>query len=155
MGAGKVFSPHDIWNAVFEIPYKIAIDANKKKVDTWGDTDWYPVVYTFSDYLPFIDKGIDLVIATDFIEHLTPEVGLQFLVEADRVCSKAIILFTPMGFLDTEKYQREHVHSSLDLHHSGWQPWNFTSFGFEVEIIENMHNFGDVHFNGIWAWKVY
>jgi cyclopropane fatty-acyl-phospholipid synthase-like methyltransferase len=156
MGSGRAFKAHDIWIPIFEIPYKLALDANKEKVHTWTPTRWMAMYYKFVDYMPFIDKGVDLIMATDFIEHLERESGEAFLSEVDRVCNKAAIIFTPCGFLDTEKYQSEHIHSEFDIHRSGWYEEDFTSRGYETEVWEDFHQVGEnEYFSAIAAWKVF
>ncbi len=155
LGSGGVFNPHGIWTSIFEIKYKIALDANKNRVKDWLGTGWFPFHFTYVDSLPFVDKSVDLIISTDFIEHLSKENGYKLLVEIDRVCSKASILFTPHGFLDTVKYQNSDVYSDLDVHYSGWEPEDFYSYGYEVNIVKNMHVFEDVRFDAIWAWKLH
>jgi hypothetical protein len=154
VGAGLYSSlSNDFYSGVRNLPQKIAWEANKDRADTWFNTDWFVRTDLCSGILPFDDKSIDIIMAIDFIEHLSKTDGVTFLNEVDRVCKKVSVIFTPCGFLDTVKYQGEHVHSSLDVHLSGWEPYEFVLSGYCVDIIESLHNFEDVHFDAVLAWK--
>jgi len=155
LGAGRAFEPHGIWIDLFKAKKKVAIEADYKKVETWINTEWIPLQLEIENSLPFPQKSFDIIIGTDFLEHLKTFGDVsKLLYDCEWVAKKAIIWFTPVGFLDTEKYQLEHVKSYLDVHHLGLQVEDFDSCGYEVEIIKNLHNFGDVHFDAMWAWKI-
>ena len=76
------------------------------------------------------DKSVDAVIALDFIEHLSKLDGERFLLEAERLARRQIVLFTPLGF-----YPQGVLESHLDrwgldggewqAHRSGWTPADF------------------------------
>ena len=145
---------NDIWGDISRAKKKVAIESIPEKAATFVNTDWIPLQMHLIQTLPFPSGSFDLVIGTDFIEHLHKPQANSMLLEAERVARKWIIWFTPVGFLDTLKYQNEHVYTEFDIHNSQWQPEEFISMGYSVGVIKNMHNFGDVHFDAMWVWKV-
>jgi len=156
IGSGVAFPPlgRKLWEEIFKAKTKVAFDLDRGKLKSWIDTDWLPIQGDALELANiFIDKTFDLVIATDLIEHLNKGEGLAFLNNAEIIAKKAIIIFTPNGFLDTEKYQANDVHSELDVHKSGWTEEDFNELGYKTELVKDLHNFGDVKFDGIWAWK--
>jgi len=156
IGSGVSFEPHnDFWKEIFKAKNKIAFDLNRGKLKSWIDTEWIPIQGDASKLLDiFVDRSFDLVIATDLIEHLNKEEGLKFIENLEIITKSAIVIFTPNGFLDTEKYQSADVHSDLDVHKSGWTEEDFKKLGFQTELVKDLHNFGDVKFDGLWAWKI-
>jgi ubiquinone/menaquinone biosynthesis C-methylase UbiE len=48
--------------------------------------------------LPFRDKGFDIILACEVIEHMPKSRSWSFLKELERVCRHKIILTTPNGF---------------------------------------------------------
>lgn len=156
IGSGGAFEHCDrfLWREIFGAKTKVAFDLDREKLKTWAGTDWVPIQGDASKIMDiFVDHTFDLIIATDLIEHLNKEDGLQFIKSAEIIAKKAIIIFTPNGFLDTEKYQAKDVHSDLDIHKSGWTEEEFKELGFETELVKDLHNFGEVKFDGLWAWK--
>ena len=98
-------------------------------------------------------KSIDTVVALDFIEHLTKEEGLAFLLEAERIARKQVIIFTPLGYYpqsyetSDEKDRWGMLGGQWQTHHSGWEP---TDFPPEWKIIgcRNFHMV-DQHFQAL------
>lgn len=67
------------------------------------------------EYLYFCKRHFDVIVATDFLEHLTKEKGFEFMTMMKLQSDKQII-FTPLGdcmITDDDK---------PDSHHSGWTP---------------------------------
>lgn len=156
IGAGAYFSTEertDFWKILGCYERKVAVEALPNKAATYVNTDWIPLQMQLVQTLPFPSGCFDVVIGTDFIEHLHKPQATNILVEAERVARRYIIWFTPIGFLDTQKYQNESVYSDLDIHNSQWQPEEFRQRGYQVDVIKNMHNFGKTHFDAMWAYK--
>lgn len=156
LGAGNFVDwsgRQDYWGDISRAKKKVAIEALPEKAVTYVNTDWVPLQIQLIQTLPFPSGSFDLVMGTDFIEHLHKPQAWSIIREAERVARKYIVWFTPVGFLDTQRYQSEHVYSELDIHNSQWQPEEFRQIGYAVDVIKNMHNFGDVSFDAMWAWK--
>lgn len=147
----------DFWKYIADYPIKVALDANPEHLKSWMDNSnsWLPLyLELFSGTpLPFIEDTFDVVIGTDFLEHFDIDDVDYIIEEAEIVASKYVIWFTPIGFLDTEKYQSEHVHTEWDIHRCGLESKFFKDRGYKVETIKNMHNFGNIHFDALWAWR--
>lgn len=75
----------------------------------------------------FKEKSFDCVIATDLIEHLDSESGEKFLLMAEKIAKKKVIMFTPNGYINQDEYE-ENVYQ---IHKSGWKVADFKKFGFE------------------------
>jgi hypothetical protein len=73
-------------------------------------------------------KSFDAVIALDVIEHLNRTDGLELVKNMENWAKKKIIIFTPNGFVEQEKYDG----NLLQLHESGWELSDFNNLGFEV-----------------------
>jgi hypothetical protein len=137
------------------VPLKVAIDINPSKLSSWVGTGWLPLVMDAQDLGFFQTKSFDEVIAFDLIEHLSYGAAAQMLQEIDRICIKEAVIFTPSGFLDTEKYQPEHVKDKYDIHLSGWSKEDLQAFGYNVTVIKDCHKFDDVNFDALLAVKHY
>ncbi len=68
----------------------------------------------------------DLVVAFDFIEHLSKEDGYKLLYEIDRISDKSSMLFTPNGFV----WQAPSVNNPFNAHISGWTPSELRKLGW-------------------------
>lgn len=82
-------------------------------------------------YMPFRDHILNLLIASEILEHLTREDGFQLLNELERICNNRIITSTPSRFieqgeLDNNPYQR---HISL------WKKEDLINLGYETKVI--------------------
>ena len=157
IGAGHYSEPqNDFWRQIHKATAKVALDIHDDRLKSWINTGWVPIkrnANLLDD--PFIDKSFDLAMATDLIEHLDRASGFALIDQMERIAKKAVVIFTPVGFLDTEKYQKEAVGDDRTLiHRSGWDPEVFKALGYEVEIIKDLHNFGDTKFSAFWAWRV-
>jgi len=74
--------------------------------------------------------SFDAVVAFDFIEHLEKEEGHVFLEKCEKIAKKAVIIFTPNGFLE----QPASNDNPFQEHKSGWtfnemKEFNYMVFG--------------------------
>jgi len=101
-------------------------------VDAWEKTQPDLVLDLETGVLPFGDASFDVVLMIDFVEHLNKESGQQIIAEAQRVCKKKIILFTPAYWTENREnienpelwsYQNEY-----DLHKSFWTVNDFAGW---------------------------
>ena len=89
------------------------------------------------------NNSVDLVIAVDFIEHLTHPDGIEFLIEANRIARHQIALFTPWGpypqdydndtIMDLAGYPGLH----WQTHKSAWTPDDFP--GWDIVACKEYH----------------
>jgi hypothetical protein len=84
------------------------------------------------DVLPEIGDGFyDLVIALDFIEHLTAEDATAVVAEMKRIAARRVLVFTPTGFQANDGgYEPEA--RNWQVHRSGWLPGDLEGLGFTV-----------------------
>lgn len=75
----------------------------------------------------FRPRQFDCSIALDLIEHLTPEDGLALIRTMEALSTRAVVLFTPNGYL----HQASHD-GDLQEHLSGWTPGQMRALGFRV-----------------------
>jgi len=80
----------------------------------------------------FPPKSIDIVQACDFIEHLTKEDGLKWLQDCEAIARKAILIFTPIGFVDNKPGENLYPDNPHQKHLSGWTYEEFEKLGFKT-----------------------
>lgn len=105
-------------------------------------THWTLICGRANEILPRLtDESFDLVLALDFIEHLTHRAGRRFLQHALRV-GKRVAVFTPLGYMeqsyregDTDAWGMDGCH--WQTHRSGWTPEDFP--GWEIQMLEHFH----------------
>jgi len=76
------------------------------------------------------DWKFEIVLMIDFIEHLTKSRGYQVLEQAKHICTKELIIFTPI------KWDENHIKDTLspyygnpfNLHRSFWNVKDFPEF---------------------------
>jgi len=158
LGAGTyegTMSHGGIWNYFNCYKRKVAIDANQVKLDTWKNSSWETKCFTAFCTVPFpFEKdSFDVVVGTDFLEHLSEDTAEWVILEAEYIAKKYVIWFTPIGFMDTEIYQPGLVNCEYDKHLSGFTPEYFTNWGYKTQIYDVFHIYGDKTWGAIWAWK--
>ena len=82
----------------------------------------------------FPPKSFDYVLATELIEHLTAEDGLNLILQMEAIARKRVILTTPNGFLE----QDEEWGNPLQKHLSGWTVAQFEAMGYKVIGVEGL-----------------
>lgn len=79
--------------------------------------------------LPYPDNSFDVVLMLDFIEHLSKDAGIPIIKEAQRVCRKKLILFTPAFWTDNKECVEDpnmwSYGNQYDLHKSFWSVEDF------------------------------
>jgi 2-polyprenyl-3-methyl-5-hydroxy-6-metoxy-1,4-benzoquinol methylase len=76
-------------------------------------------------FLPFKSKGVDVVLASEIIEHLPKNDGKRFFDEIDRVCKERAIITTPNIHVATST-------RGLDAHKSHYSQKELKSRGYKV-----------------------
>jgi len=97
-----------------------------------------------------MDESVDLIVMSDFIEHVEKEKGIRIIELAKRKCKQGLVIFTPLGFMP-----QDYNHDELDAwgmnrsvhqrHLPGWQPIDFANdTKWKIFICHNYH-FQDAH----------
>lgn len=158
MGAGDYdasLGHGGVWTYMFYYKDRTAIDANCSKLPRWKENGWdtHCIELGKKVVLPFAPKSFDLVIGTDFLEHLTMDDANHVIKIAEELAKKYVVWFTPIGFLDVEKYQSALCHSEYDKHLSGFEPEFFRALGYTVDVYENFHRIGSHSWGAMWSYK--
>lgn len=105
-------------------------------------TNWTLICGRANEVLArFTDASFDLVLAMDFIEHLTRRSGWRFLREAQRV-GRQVAVFTPLGYMEQSYGPDELDAWGMDgthwqTHRSGWTPQDFP--GWDIDVLTDFH----------------
>lgn len=113
--------------------------------------DWTPIIMDarrMGERFP--PKSIDVIQACDFIEHLTKEDGLKWLRDCELIARKAILIFTPIGFVPSPSAEL-HPENPYEKHLSGWTYEEFEQLGFQTAKNNPENMWRDM---AIVAWKV-
>lgn len=96
------------------------------------------------DMMP--DDSIDLVVATDFIEHIPRDSGVEFLREASRVARKQVLIGSPVGDMPQSYSKGEpdfwgfYGNEEAQSHKSAWTLADFPEEeGWEVWVCPDFH----------------
>ena len=120
----------------------MGIDAHQPYLDVLAGqpgeficSDWRPALRRFKR------NEFDLVVALDFIEHLTRRAGHDFLRAAQRV-GRQVCIFTPLGPFPQHFEPGEPDGWGMDgahwqTHRSAWRPEDFP--GWTIHILEGFH----------------
>lgn len=82
----------------------------------------------------FMPKSFDLVIATDIIEHLHFEEAMDMIRQCETIARKAVILETPMGFVNQNLDITGHGGHEWQTHRSAWSIRDFKIMGYKTKI---------------------
>jgi len=82
----------------------------------------------------FEPKSFDCVLASDLVEHLTEQDGLNLIAQMEMIAKKKVIIYTPNGFL----LQREEYGNPMQKHLSGWTAGQMIQLGYRVIGIEGL-----------------
>jgi hypothetical protein len=131
------------------------VDANPRRIETWSGSNWKTkcLKLEVNVPLPFNRREFDVVVGTDFLEHLSEYAAFWVIKEAEEIAKKYIIWFTPIGFMDTEKYQAGLVTCEYDKHLSGFTPEYFANLGYSLDVYEAFHFYEGKVWGAMWAWK--
>lgn len=152
VGCGNHGWPHTQFAEFEKVQIKVGLDLNEDRLHTYDDTDWLVMPFDLTcPILPFMDNYFDITFCLDVIEHLKSD-DAYWLVEEIKRCSKRIVLYTPEGFFDTTKYQKDLVKSDLDVHKSGFTAIGLELWGFKVERIGPIYEDDEATFYGLYGY---
>ena len=81
----------------------------------------------------FDRKGVDVVLASQVIEHLEKEDGLKLIDIMKELASKLVIVATPRGYMPVSA---ENNPNKYEKHLSGWNEADFRRLGFETQVLD-------------------
>ncbi len=97
----------------------------------------------------FADDSFEVVLALDVIEHLQKSEGPVLLSQMERIASKRVVLFTPLGEMWVNADKQEFHH-----HKCGWLPEEFAARGYQVWAWPEFHHWPDGSiFGAFFAWR--
>lgn len=109
----------------------IGVDAHAphvKKLKEHSGAVYSSLVVADARHLPFKSGAVETVLASEVIEHIPREGGLELIEEAERVGSRLVLITTPRGHLP----QEQHRAGDLEEHLSEWSEGDFTSRGYGI-----------------------
>lgn len=103
---------------------------------TFINADWTRAVQIFPN------NSIETIFLLDVIEHLEKESALKLIKETEKIVTKQIVIFTPLGFIE-QNHETDKDAWGLDggkwqEHKSGWLPEDFGE-GWEFFVCEDFH----------------
>ncbi len=111
--------------------YCVGVDAflpSIEKSKKQGIHDKYYNINVLDIGEKFEPNSFDCVLASDLIEHLTKEEGIDLLNMMERIAKNKIVIFTPNGFLS----QGEYENNRWQIHKSGWTAQEMEKRGYRV-----------------------
>ena len=82
----------------------------------------------------FTPKSFDVVIATDIIEHLTKEEGLELLLQCEEIARVAVVVETPRGYVPQDIDILGYGGHEWQTHRSGWEVQELHDLGYSVRL---------------------
>ena len=97
----------------------------------------------------FAPGEIDVALLIDVIEHFKRRDAMRLLVRLERLVTRGIVLFFPLG----DVVQDELDDNILQHHLSFWEPGDMARLGYDVEVYEAFHGQLDPPPSAAWAIK--
>jgi len=91
-------------------------------------------VMSYKELVNIGHKSFDVVMATDFIEHINKEEGYEFLKNAQRIAIHKVVIFTTLGYINYPNHENIYLE-----HKCGWIPDEFNNMGYEEIIFPFFH----------------
>ena len=86
-----------------------------------------------------LDKSIECVIGIDIIEHFSKEEAIKLIHTCEKIASKCLIFFVPVGNHPQTKDDRGLGNDHYQTHRSTWYPEDMEKLGYEVFHYPNWH----------------
>lgn len=103
----------------------------------------------------FQPDSFDCVLASDVIEHLPKEQGLQLMQKMEAIAKRKVIIFTPNGFLPQSSYDG----NKWQEHKSGWEVKEMQKHGYEIIGISGWKSlrgeYATVKFRPKFIWQIF
>jgi len=127
---------------------KIAVDIHAIKA---LPAEWEPMIVDARRLIERLGpKSVDVVQACDFVEHLTKDDSRRMLADFEAVARKAVLLFTPIGFVHSPAEDSE-SDNPYQRHLCGWTYEELEALGYATGRGDPENMWRDT---AIVAWKV-
>lgn len=134
LGTGGEDAVFDWWRtSLFEkARFRVGVEAYHPSVLSKARA--FRGVFLHEDVLRVLDRGLlnmnfDVVVMSEFLEHLNKDDGLRVLVWAVQHYNFLVLVNTPFGLLD-----QCDVVNPYQYHRSGWLPEDFEKLGFATSV---------------------
>ena len=108
------------------------------------------VVHDLRNPLYFARNSFSVVLGIDVVEHLKKRRAITMIEEAERVASDRVIFFVPLGSCPSFAADQP---NPFQEHLSVWTAHDLENLGYNVDIMEDFHDFTTSKFDACWAWK--
>lgn len=98
------------------------------------------------------DKAVDVAFCLDVIEHLEKTPSIDLVRQLERVARKAVVLFTPRGFMPQDGKNVERGWQTFMAHLCGWEAEELEEMGYEV-VVWDRFDYGKEMHDALWAVK--
>jgi ubiquinone/menaquinone biosynthesis C-methylase UbiE len=85
--------------------------------------------------LPFRNCDVDVVLASEIIEHMEKNEGQNFIAELERICKGRIVITTPNVHFDNPTKYFNETTNVYETHKSKWTTKDFKKRGYTVKGI--------------------
>ena len=123
------------WNQSARL--KVAVEPYRPATSRHGP-EWRWVA-SYDQALALAGGTFDLVTMFDVIEHLEQAAGLALLQQV-LATARAVVVFTPRGFLRQDATTHPEMTSPGARHRSGWEAEEFRALGLTVEVLRGFHD---------------
>jgi ubiquinone/menaquinone biosynthesis C-methylase UbiE len=125
-----------------QAPVRVGIDACQQVIDEANKKN-NGVVFGCLDLIHldalYPENYIECVVGIDIIEHFEKEDAIKLLQECERIASKCLIFFVPVGNHPQTKDDRGFGNDHYQTHRSTWYPKDMKKLGYEVFHYPNWH----------------
>lgn len=108
------------------------------------------VTHDLRNSLYFAKDSFSVVLGLDVVEHLKKRHALTMIEEAERVASDRVVFFIPLGRCPSFASDQPNPYQE---HLSIWTAEDLEQLGYNVDIMEDFHDFTTAKFDACWAWK--
>ena len=155
LGAGKSDSP--ISELLRYIPFLLIthVDVYEPDLDVLrtshheADSTLF-LVHDLRRPLLLAHDSYSVVLGLDVVEHLKRHHALAMIEEAEKIASSRVVFFVPLGHCPSFSADQPNPYQE---HLSVWSAEDFDKLGYEVDIMEDFHDFTTSRFDACWAWK--
>jgi len=108
------------------------------------------LVHDLREPLLLASNSYSVVLGLDVIEHLKRRHALALISEAERIASDRVVFFVPLGPCPSFAADQPNPYQE---HLSIWTADDLEALGYQVDIMEDFHDFTTSKFDACWAWK--
>lgn len=89
----------------------------------------------------FLPKSFAGVSFMDALEHFPQETALDLLAQAETIAYHRVVVFTPRGYFPQKEFDYFQMGGErYQVHHSAWEPEDFTALGYACVLFTAFHD---------------